>query len=73
MNTQEKQIFQFNYYKNNFWNNIDFTDSRMLRLRFFNKMDTYLNKLTIQDPDSIKKSADVLVKLSRQIKTYLNM
>ena len=69
MNTQEKQIFQFNYYKNNFWNNIDFTDSRMLRTPiFFNKMDTYLNKLTIQDPDSIKKSADVLVKLSRQNK-----
>ena len=69
MNTQEKQIFQFNFYKKSFWNNIDFTDSRMLRTPiFFNKMDTYLNKLTIQDPDSIKKSADVLVKLSRQNK-----
>ena len=69
MNTQEKQIFQFNYYKNNFWNNIDFTDSRMLRTPiFFNKMDTYLNKLTIQDPDSIKKSADVIVKKSKQNK-----
>ena len=69
MNVQEKQIFQFNFYKKSFWNNIDFTDSRMLRTPiFFNKMDTYLNKLTIQDPDSIKKSADVLVKLSRQNK-----
>jgi len=69
MNIQEKQMFQFNFYKKKFWNNIDFTDSRMLRTPiFFNKMDTYLNKLTIQDPDSIKKSADVLVKLSRQNK-----
>ena len=69
MNTQEKQIFQFNYYKDNYWNNIDFTDSRMLRTPiFFNKMDTYLNKLTIQDPDSIKKSADVIVKNSKNNK-----
>ena len=69
MNTQEKQIFLLNYYKNNFWNNIDFTDSRMLRTPiFFNKMDTYLNKVTFQDPDSIKKSADVIVKKSRKNK-----
>ena len=69
MDKQEKQIFQFNYYKENFWNNMDFSDERILRTPiFFNKMDTYLNKLTVQDPDSIKKSADVLVKLSKQNK-----
>ena len=57
MDKQQKQIFQFNYYKENFWNNMDFTDERILRTPiFFNKMDTYLNKLTVQDPDSIKKS-----------------
>ena len=66
---QEKQIFQFTYYKDHYWDNMDFTDQRMLRTPiFFNKMDTYLNKLTVQDPDSIKKSADILVKLSRQNK-----
>ena len=69
MDKQQKQIFQFNYYKENFWNNMDFSDERILRTPiFFNKMDTYLNKLTVQDPDSIKKSADVLVKLSKQNK-----
>ena len=46
---------------------MDFTDERMLKTpMFFNKMDTYLNKLTVQNPDSIKKSADVIVNLSRQ-------
>ena len=35
---------------------------------FFNKIDTYLNKLTIQDPDSIKKSADVIIKNSKKNK-----
>ena len=69
LNKQEKQIFQFTYYKEHYWENMDFTDQRMLRTPiFFNKMDTYLNKLTVQNPDSIKKSADVLVKLSRQNK-----
>ena len=34
----------------------------------FNKMDIYLNRVTIQHPDSISKSADVIVKLSRQNK-----
>tara|TARA_B100001741_G_scaffold313745_1_gene321646 strand:+ start:10229 stop:11689 length:1461 start_codon:yes stop_codon:yes gene_type:complete len=67
MDKQEKQLFQFKYYKDHYWENMDFTDERMLKTPiFFSKMDTYLNKLTIQDPDSIKKSADVLVTLSRQ-------
>ncbi len=67
MDKQEKQLFQFKYYKDHYWENMDFTDERMLKTPiFFSKMDTYLNKLTIQDPDSIKKSADVLVALSRQ-------
>lgn len=67
MDKQEKQLFQFQYYKDHYWENMDFTDERMLKTPiFFSKMDTYLNKLTIQDPDSIKKSADVLVTLSRQ-------
>ena len=69
MDKKEKQIFQFTYYKDHYWENMDFTDERMLKTPvFFSKMDTYLNKLTIQDPDSIKKSADILVKLSRQNK-----
>ncbi|MBT6013976.1 MAG: DUF5106 domain-containing protein [Flavobacteriales bacterium] len=66
---KEKQIFQYEYYKEHYWDNMDFTDGRMLRTPvFFSKMDTYLSKMTIQHPDSISKSADVLVKLSRQNK-----
>lgn len=67
MTDKEKQIFQFEYYRDHYWDNVDFTDERMLKTPvFFNKMDTYLNKLTVQAPDSIKKSADVIVNLSRQ-------
>ena len=69
LNKQEKQIYQFNYYKKHYWDNMDFTDERILKTPiFYNKMDTYLNKLTIQDPDSIKNSSDILVDLSRNNK-----
>ena len=69
LSEKEKQIFQFEYYKDHYWDNMDFTDERMLKTPFFfSKMDTYLNKLTVQHPDSISKSADVLVILSRQNK-----
>ena len=69
LSKEEKQIFQFEYYKEHYWDNVDFTDERILKTPiFFNKMDTYLNKLTVQHPDSISKSADVMVILSRQNK-----
>lgn len=58
--------FPYRFYKKHFWDNIDFSDERMLRTRiFFSKMDQYLNKLTAKHPDSINVSADVLVEYSR--------
>tara|TARA_B100000700_G_C14993135_1_gene832348 strand:+ start:324 stop:1817 length:1494 start_codon:yes stop_codon:yes gene_type:complete len=69
LNEKEKQIFQFEYYRDHYWDNIDFTDKRMLKTPFFfTKMDTYLNKLTVQHPDSISKAADVIAILSRKNK-----
>ena len=60
------KTFPFRFYKKHFWDNIDFSDARMLRTPiFFNKMDQYLNKLTAKHPDSINVSADILVKLSK--------
>ncbi len=61
-----KENFQFYYYKKHFWDNMDFSDSRMLRTPiFFNKIDQYLEKLTPKHPDSIIVSADLLVQQSR--------
>ena len=60
------KTFPYRFYKKHFWDNIDFTDSRMLRTPiFFNKMDQYLDKLTAKHPDSINVSADVLINLSK--------
>jgi thiol-disulfide isomerase/thioredoxin len=58
--------FPYRFYKKHFWDNIDFSDARMLRTPiFFNKMDQYLDKLTAKHPDSINVSADILVNLSK--------
>ena len=58
--------FSYLFYKKHFWDNIDFSDERMLRTPiFFNKMEQYLDKLTAKHPDSINISADILVEKSR--------
>ncbi len=58
--------FAFRFYKKHFWDNVDFSDERMLRTPvFFSKMEQYLEKLTVKHPDSINISADILVEKSR--------
>ena len=60
------KTFPYRFYKKHFWDNIDFSDERMLRTPiFYSKMDQYLDKLTAKHPDSINVSADVLVEHSR--------
>ena len=66
---KEEQIEAFTNYKNHFWDHIDFSDERMLRTPiFFSKMELYLNKITIQNPDSIKKSADFMLEKAKRNK-----
>ena len=61
-----KENFSFYYYKKHFWDNMDFSDQRMLRTPvFFNKMDQYLEKISPKHPDSIIVSADIMVEKSR--------
>ena len=58
--------FPFRYYKKHFWDNMDFSDSRILRTPlFFSKMEQYLDKMTAQSPDSIIISANTLVEKSK--------
>jgi len=63
---QPDKRFPYRYYKKHFWDNVDFSDERMLRTPiFFNKMDQYLEKLTAKHPDSINISADILIEKTR--------
>lgn len=54
--------FAYRYFKSHFWDNIDFSDERLIRTPLlFNKIKQYLDQLTVQHPDSIIKSIDVIV------------
>ena len=60
------ETFPFNYYKKHFWDNVDFTDDRILRTPLFHsKMEQYLDKMTAKIPDSIIVSANILVNKSK--------
>jgi peroxiredoxin len=59
-------LFPFRYYKAHFFDNIDFKDERMLYTpNFHSKIKQYMEKLTVQIPDSINVSADYLVEKAR--------
>jgi peroxiredoxin len=64
-NGKKDTTFAFRYYKTHFFDNIDFSDERLLRTPIFHpKIKQYMDKLTIQnpaEPDSIFKSADYII------------
>lgn len=49
-------------YRTHLWDNVDFTDPRLLRTPIINnKLTKYLKELTVQNPDSIIAAADFLL------------
>ncbi len=58
--------FAYKYYKKHFFDNIDFSDSRMLRTpNFYGKIEEYMEKLTVKQPDSIIESAHTIIEKAR--------
>jgi thiol-disulfide isomerase/thioredoxin len=54
--------FQYNYYYQHYFDNIDLADDRIVRTPVFhNKFESFIIKLTPQIPDSIIKSADIVL------------
>lgn len=54
--------FEFRYYKSHLLDGIDYTDERLLRTPAYHKqINTYLQQLTYQHPDSLIESADYLI------------
>ena len=59
--------FAFKYFKQHFFDHLDFTDERLLRSNTYHeKVFYYMDKLTLQDPDSIIKAADYVLALAAQ-------
>jgi peroxiredoxin len=57
---------QVYYYRNEFWDNVDFSDVRLLRTPVYsNKLKKYMKELTPQIVDSIIKYADIVTMKSK--------
>ena len=56
----------FYYYRQHFFDNFDFSDGRLLRSpALWNKVNTYMEQLTIKTPDSVSASIDYIVENAR--------
>lgn len=54
--------FGYRYYKDHYFDNIDFSDSKMLRTpNFHSKIEDYLEKMSVKHPDSIIASAHTII------------
>jgi thiol-disulfide isomerase/thioredoxin len=69
---EEKQLKRYYFYKEHFFDYIDWADPSLIRMPYIhNKIDTYVKKLTVQHPDSLIKTVDfVLKKLEKNEDAY---
>ncbi len=58
--------FGYNYYKAHYFDNMDFSDKKILRTpNFYSKIEDYLEKYTVKHPDSIIASAHNIIEMAR--------
>jgi hypothetical protein len=66
--------FKYKYYKAHYFDNIDFSEEKMLRTpMFYNKIMDYLDKLTVKHPDSVAVSARHIIekaKVNKEVFRY---
>jgi len=63
---QSDKAAGFYYYRNNYFKSLDFGDDRLLRTPvMYNRVNFYLENLTVKQPDSIKKSIDYILAKSK--------
>lgn len=65
-NGEEDSLFAFRYYKDHFFDNFDFNEDRLVRTAAYHeKIVFYMDRLLSQDPDSLIKGVDFLLKQSK--------
>ena len=58
--------WQFYYYRDHYWDNTDFASGCVLRSPIYaNKLKNYMERLTVQHPDSIYASAVRIIEKAR--------
>lgn len=66
--TADAQTWKYYYYRNHYWDNVDFTDPRLVRDQMFHRLlDKYYTKVLPQIPDTLLKEA---VSLVERMKNY---
>ena len=58
-NGRPDSLFIYHYYKNHYWDGVNFNDDGILRTPFFaDRLKKYFNTITIQNPDSVSLEID---------------
>jgi peroxiredoxin len=61
-NGAKDSLFAFKYYREHYWDNIDFSDDWVVRSPIYaNRLKRYIENMTVQIPDSINKTADYIL------------
>lgn len=59
---REDSIQAFRYFRDHFWDGVNFWDGRLAYTTFFeDKLDRYFNQLVIPNPDSVNKEIDYML------------
>lgn len=65
-NGRPDSTYLFNYYKNHFFDNIDFKDERMVRTPFIqNRLERYFKELVYQIKDSVNHDCDKVLAMAK--------
>ena len=65
LSDKDKRRVQYNYYKDHFFDNVDFNSEDLLRTPVIHpKIDEYMERVIAQHPDSIKLEAEKLINKS---------
>jgi len=65
-NGRKDSTFAYKYYKAHYWDDVDFTDDRLIRTPvFYNKLKKYYDNVLIQIPDSVIREVDAMVEKCR--------
>ncbi len=60
--TREDSVKAFRYFRDHFWDGVNFWDGRLAYTTFFEeKLDTYFNQLVAPHPDSVNKEIDYML------------
>ncbi len=57
-------MYEFNYYRHHYWDNIDFNESGLIRAPqglLTMKLNDYIDKVTFQDYDSLTQAVDIAI------------